>query len=342
MGRHFAHLLESARVPRATEPNEVVVLRDYLIPRPREVERERRHVAAQVVDVKDQIFREIFMRAPNHPTDSGIHQAVLVARDVDRLHERQAEVPLQIRIQEGSHETAASRVDVHRNVVACLCVVLDQRLVNRFNGLEGPRVGHTKDRNHRDGIFVDEIQHALGRDRVLIGLHVDIAGLYLPVSGELLPNDLHVAAHDDVGLVGGLALRFHARAPSPLQRHAREHDRFRRADRGSAHPGFRCMEEPRHDVDAAFLDLGRVRIFVLVDQVLVEALRHQLLGLRFHPSRHERCQVESRIAVQHQLVVNQVVRDVGIELAFRELVLGDRVVHGVARIDRAQELFAFC
>jgi hypothetical protein len=41
------------------------------------------------------------------------------------------------------------------------------------------------------------------------------------------------------------------------------------------------------------LDLRRLRVLVLVDHVLVEALGHQLVGLRFHPGGDERGRVQA-------------------------------------------------
>jgi hypothetical protein len=62
------------------------------------------------------------------------------------------------------------------------------------------------------------------------------------------------------------------------------------------------VPQVRQDVHAAALQLSRLRILILVDHVLAEALSHQLLGLRLHPGGHERRQVEAGIAVQDQLV----------------------------------------
>ena len=74
------------------------------------------------------------------------------------------------------------------------------------------------------------------------------------------------------------------------------------------------------------LDLGGLRVLVLVDHVLVEALGHELLGLRLHPGRDERRDVQARVAVEHQLVVDDLVRDVRGHLAVRELVARNRRV----------------
>ena len=67
------------------------------------------------------------------------------------------------------------------------------------------------------------------------------------------------------------------------------------------------MEEARHDVHAARFDLGGLRVLVLVDHVLGERLAHELLGLGLHPGGDEGREVQAGVAVEHELVVDQVV-----------------------------------
>ena len=52
------------------EPQEVVVLRHHLRTRPREVERERGHVVAEVVDPEDQVLRQRLGVTPDDPADA--------------------------------------------------------------------------------------------------------------------------------------------------------------------------------------------------------------------------------------------------------------------------------
>lgn len=63
-----------------------------------------------------EFFRQIFFVSPYHPTNAGIHKAVLVTANVDALHQRQPEVPLQLRIQEGCDEAATRSIYVNRSV----------------------------------------------------------------------------------------------------------------------------------------------------------------------------------------------------------------------------------
>jgi hypothetical protein len=76
-------------------------------------------------------------------------------------------------------------------------------------------------------------------------------------------------------------------------------------------------------VDAAYLDRRRLGVFVLVDHVLVERLRHELVGHRLHVGGDERGEVEARVAVEHQLVVHHLIGDLGAHLTFGQPVLRD-------------------
>jgi len=58
---------------------------------------------------------------------------------------------------------------------------------------------------------------------------------------------------------------------------------------------------------AAVLDLGRLRVLVLVDHVLGQAFGHEPAHLGLHPVGHERGQVLAGVAVEHQLVVDDLV-----------------------------------
>ena len=115
--------------------------------------------------------------------------------------------------------------------------------------------------------------------------------------------------------------------PEPLQREAAEHRRLARPRRRASHrvAGIGRVPEAAEDVDAPHLELGRLRVLVLVDHVLVEALRHQLLGLRLHPGADERREVHARVAVEHQLVVDDLVGDIRRKLGVAQPMPGDVV-----------------
>ena len=184
-----------------------------------------------------------------------------------------------------------------------------------------------QDPDHADRVLVAPFDRLLGRERVAVALHRHQPHLDVPVVDELLPADLDVDPHHQVGLVDRLALGRSPLLPQPLHRQAAEH-------RGLARPGGRAsgrllgvgrVPEPAEDVHAAHLELRRLRVLVLVDHVLVEALRHQLPCLGLHPGGHERGQVEPGVAVQHQLVGDHLVGEVRRHLAGRDVVAGDRL-----------------
>jgi len=83
-----------------------------------EVEGEGGLVGAEVVDVEDELLRQVLLGPPDAPPDAGVDQAILVPTDVDALHERQTEVPLQFRVQERRDEPATRCVHVDRRVPA--------------------------------------------------------------------------------------------------------------------------------------------------------------------------------------------------------------------------------
>ena len=64
-------------VALAAEADELVVLPDDLRGALGEVERERRLVSAEVVDVEDKLFGEELRRAPDNPANTRVDEAVL-------------------------------------------------------------------------------------------------------------------------------------------------------------------------------------------------------------------------------------------------------------------------
>ncbi len=78
--------------------------------------------------------------------------------------------------------------------------------------------------------------------------------------------------------------------------------------------GFGEFPQVRDHVDATAFDLGRLRILVLVDHVLVDAGVEQAMNLRFDPCLAERGQVLARIAVEQQLVEDGLADSSGIAL----------------------------
>ena len=146
--------------------------------------------------------------------------------------------------------------------------------------------------------------------------------LDVEVAAELLPDHVHVAAEDQVRLVGRLAVGLARAAPLPLQRQGAEHDRLRGALGAGAGRLAGGVEEVGEHADAALLDLGRDRVLGVVDEVAVEVLGDDPLRLGLHPGRDEGRQVALRVALQRQFLVDQAHRVQGRHPARREVAVG--------------------
>jgi hypothetical protein len=115
---------------------------------------------------------------------------------------------------------------VERDVEPLLLLQRDQHVVDPNHVVGMAREGRADHRSHPDRVLVHVRLDVLGADRELVGLQGDDSRLDVEVAGELLPHHVHVAAEDQVGRVGGLALRLAPLAPLPLQRQRPEHDRL--------------------------------------------------------------------------------------------------------------------
>jgi extracellular factor (EF) 3-hydroxypalmitic acid methyl ester biosynthesis protein len=103
------------------------------------------------------------------------------------------------------------------------------------------------------------------------------------------------------------------RAPAPEQRHPGQHARLAGPGCGAAGrvPAHGGVPEVGQDVHAARPQFRRLRVLILVDHVLGQALGHQHLCLRFHPGGDERGQVQPRVPVEQQLVPYHLSRRAG-------------------------------
>ena len=104
-------------------------------------------------------------------------------------------------------------------------------------------------------------------------------------------------------------------------------DRLGGADGGAADaPGsLGGPEEPGEHVDAPVLQLHALGVLVPVDRVLVERLGHEPVGLLVHPGGDEGGEVEGGVAVERQLVVDELVGGVRIHRRLRAARSGDRL-----------------
>ena len=317
-----------AAVALVAEPQEVVVAGDDLAGRPGEVDLEHRHVAAQIVDVEDEVLGELAAVPEDHPAHAERGQPELVAGGADRLDPGQPEVEDHLGRAERGEETAAGRVHVNVDVQAGVGLQLVQRLRHLLHRLVRAGVGDAEGRHDHDRVLVHPLQHRGGIHGVVAMGHRDLAHLDIPVAGELVPDHLDRAAHH-VGPVRRLALGPAPGPPPPLGRHPRQHARLGGADGRGTHRVGRLGRIPQvsHHMHAPPFDLGGLRVLVSVDHVLIDRQRHQGMNLGFLPRLAERGQVLPRVPVEHHLVRHQLERVPGQRPVRREPVLGDRLGH---------------
>ena len=190
---------------------------------------------------------------------------------------------------------------MERNVEAGPRLQRVERRADLRDGLVRAVEGGAEDRDDADRVLVAALDGLLGGEVEAVALHRHEPHLDVPVVRELLPAHLDVDAHHDVRLVGWLPRRRSRLLPATLEGEPAEHRRLARARRRATRRlvCFGRMPETAEDVHAAHLELGGLRIFVLVDHVLVEALGHQPFRLGPHPRAHEGREVEPRIPVEH-------------------------------------------
>ena len=143
------------------EAQEVVVLADDFAAGPREVEREGGHVAAEVVDVEDQLFGKIVLLAPQRPANAQRRETKFMAGSVDGFYPRQAEVPEKVRLHEGREESAAGSVDVDGDVEAGLGLQLVERQADLVDRLELQGERNAEGNDDADGVFVAALERLL-------------------------------------------------------------------------------------------------------------------------------------------------------------------------------------
>jgi hypothetical protein len=63
---------------------------------------------------------------------------------------------------------------------------------------------------------------------------------------------------------------------------------------------------------------------------LVQILLHKLLTLIWHPSVHKRRQIHVGITVQRELIMQELIRHLGVDTVHGELVAGEVFLDGIA------------
>ena len=190
-------------------------------------------------------------------------------------------------------------------------------------------------------MIIDE-GHARLRGHVqVLGVHGDQTHLDVPVAAELLPADLVTGGDDQVGAM--LAVDVDAGLlgqglPAEQGGQATQHAGLGRADGRGAHGLLVLIGVPQvlDDLHAAVLEVGRHRVFVLVNGVLLERVLHQLRSLGLHVGLDEGAEVLVGVALGADVLANHLARDTRLDGHLVELGLGHLDVRGIAAEDRGR------
>lgn len=81
--------------------------------------------------MEDELLRQILLAPPDDPANARVDEAVLVPADIDALHQRQPEVPLELRVEEWRYEPSARGVDVDRHVPPSFACIKGSKHLHR-------------------------------------------------------------------------------------------------------------------------------------------------------------------------------------------------------------------
>ncbi|KAH3661648.1 hypothetical protein OGAPHI_006498 [Ogataea philodendri] len=190
-------------------------------------------------------------------------------------------------------------------------ILVDHLNVRHFlDVLKSTGVGGSHDDKDTYGVFVN-----IASDQVIVQQKVCLrnsnnTGLHVEIAGKLLQSHLAARGHQDVGMVRILALGFAPGLPVLLHSQSSEHDSLGR-------PRARCAQSSVLDVHGSvpqvgqnrntpLLDINQHRVLVVIGQILGEVLHDELLGVLLKMGVDEGGQVQLRVAVKTQSVVQNV------------------------------------
>lgn len=184
-------------------------------------------------------------------------------------------------------------------------------------------------------------------------LALDITRLNIPIPAELLPTDVRLVPHHQVGL-GVVQTQTRTPLLPPLLHGQRtQHNSLGTAHRRSTH-GITVahgvdrggVEQRRQHAHATVGDLLARRILVRIDKVDIERVHHQLTRLVLHVRRDEAGQIQNGAGIDlaqvlddlvHNLTGNTLIRHDALRDRLRHSTRGERRIHKVA-IRRALEM----
>jgi|GEM_PF-5172332 len=197
---------------------------------------------------------------------------------------------------------------MHIHIRPALGGQLVQCFADGFRELILPGVGHAKGGHYANGVFIYQVRNLFIGEAVLAGVHGSLSHFHIPVAAELVPANLHRAAHQ-VRFIGGFAFFPAAGTPAPQRGHAAQHARLAGADGGATDGGgiCRCMPQIGNHAHAALLNLCALRVLILINHVLAQAQIHELVDLAVAPRLAECCQILARVAIQQQFLADELI-----------------------------------
>lgn len=169
-------------VSTLAKADQLIVLSDDLRRSAGEVECEGSLISTEVVDVEDQLLREILGITPDHPANTRVDKTILVTRDVDGCDLLKTEIPEQVRVDERSNEATGSGIDVDVDIN----ITLNQEIVDSLCVLVLAGVCGTQNGADTDGVLVDKVNGLLGVDYVAVLGAVNVLLLDIEVSASFL------------------------------------------------------------------------------------------------------------------------------------------------------------
>ena len=299
------HLL----VPLLTQAHELVILGQNLVTRTRKVDGNTRYIGTQIVHGKVHLLGQILLVFPNHPAHTGIYQTILVAGSADGKYPFQAEIPNRFRINERVNKTTGSGIHVDANLPTFLGVQLVEGIVNLLHVIVQPSNRHPLNRHHANGVLVASLDNVLRVKRDLLRRHGNHTHFHIPVDSELLPHHLHTGRDNEIRFIDRKTFRFTSLLPALQGCNTPQHTSLGRTHgtRTRAIRFFRRIPQLGKDIHTSTLDLRRLRVLGLVDHVLIHVLGHHFSSVIIHPCSHESRQVQTRITIQHGLVVHDLI-----------------------------------
>jgi len=168
------------------EADELVVLTDDLGGTFGKVKGEGSLVSSEVVDIEDELFREVFGGSPDDPAYTGVNESILVTTGVDRHNLLESEIPLKFRYNERSYKSTTGSINVNDRID----ILLDQQIIDSLSIFVLPSICCAKNDTDTNRVLIHKLDSLLRINDVSLRRAVNILLLDLEVSGGLLPADL--------------------------------------------------------------------------------------------------------------------------------------------------------